>query len=245
MSLIYIFRLLSISSIWIALSAALGPAIICKIYGLPYDPIASAIVFLVTWAVYAIDKVSGSREDLLNDPDRAMLAKYPVKQFAMLAYVVAIVLATAWRPIAIYAVLAPGIAGAFYTARIGGIRPKDVPLAKNLIVAAATAFCHGWLTGCGYMLIFLLILAGTIFSDLRDICGDAASGVRTLPVILGSSRTLMVLAAINIPIAFLSPVIAILIALFILYFSKQRPNLEYDFFIDGWMIWIYMLLYAI
>ncbi|MCK9568716.1 hypothetical protein M0R72_07235 [Candidatus Pacearchaeota archaeon] len=245
MSLIYIFRLLSISSIWIALSASLGPAIICKIYGLPYDPIASALVFLVTWAVYAIDKVSGSREDLLNDPDRAMLAKYPIKRLAAFAYVAAIVLVTVWRPIAIYAVLAPGIAGALYTTRICGIRPKDIPLAKNLIVATATAFCYGWLTGSGYMLIFLLMMAGTIFSDLRDICGDSMNGVRTLPVILGSSRTLMVLAAIDVPIAFLSPVIAAMIGIFILYFSKQRPNLQYDLLIDGWMIWIYALLHLV
>jgi len=52
-------------------------------------------------------------------------------------------------------------------------------------------------------------------------------------------------AAIDIPIAFLSPVIAGMIGIFILYFSKQRPNLQYDLLIDGWMIWIYMLLYAI
>lgn len=245
MSLIYIFRLLSISSIWIALSAALGPAIICKIYGLPYDPMASAIVFLVTWAVYAIDKVSGSREDLLNDPDRAMLARHPIKLLAIIAYVVAIGLVTIYRPIAIYAVLAPGIAGALYTARICGVRPKDIPLAKNLIVAASTAFCYGWLTGGGYMLIFLLMLAGTIFSDLRDVRGDRANNVRTLPVLLGPSRTLMVLAAIDIPIVFLSPVIAAMIGIFILYFSMQRPNLSYDLLIDGWMIWAYMLLYAI
>jgi len=245
MSLIYIFRLLSISSIWIALSASLGPAIICKIYNLPYDPTASVLVFLVTWAVYAIDKVSGSREDLLNDPDRAMLAKYPIKRLAAFAYVAAIVLVTVWRPIAIYAVLAPGIAGALYTAQICGYRPKDIPLVKNLIVAAATAFCYGWLTGSGYMLIFLLMMAGTIFSDLRDICGDSMNGVQTLPVLLGSSRTLAVLAAIDVPIAFLSPVIAGMIGIFILYFSKQRPNLQYDLLIDGWMIWAYALLCAI
>ena len=248
MSLIYIFRLLSISSIWIALSASVGPAILCEIYNLPYDPMASALVFLVTWAVYASDKVSGSKEDLLNTPERAWLADWQIKKLAMIAYLAAIIIVVAsgiWR---LPAILSFGFAGYIYARRICGVRPKDLPGAKNLIVALATAICYCGLIAAplaAYVLVFLFILAGTIFSDLRDICGDSLNGVRTLPVLLGSSRTLAVLAAIDVPIAFLSPVIAGMIGIFILYFSKQRPNLQYDLLIDGWMIWIYMLLYAI
>ena len=52
-------------------------------------------------------------------------------------------------------------------------------------------------------------------------------------------------AAIDIPIAFLSPVIAAMIGIFILYFSKQRPNLQYDLLIDGWIIWAYALLHLV
>ena len=217
---------------------------LCKIAGMPFDPVACIVVLLTTFAVYSFDKVSGSIEDLLNTPDRAVLAKYPIKQLAAMSYLAAILvvaLTDIWR---IPGVLVIGLVGLVYTARIGGIRPKDIPGVKNLIVAISTAICYVdmingalWL----YALTFLLIFIDTVLFDLRDIKGDTAEGVRTLPVVLGRTRTLVILSAIDLIVYWLSPVVAMFGAIWILYFRKERPSLQYDLFVDAWMLWVLLL----
>jgi len=240
------FNFLSISSLWIAFSASLGPVLLCQIYGMPlywWQPIT---VFLVTFAIYSLDKVSGSKEDLFNTPDRAVLAGWPIKPMAICAYLAAIILVAANDSSKLTYVLVPGIAGTLYTARIGSIRPKDLPGCKNLIVAGATAICHAGLVGGpleAYLLIFVWIGAGTIFSDLRDIRGDAAHGVKTLPVLLGRTKTLAFLAMLSLVLYALSPIVAVIVFSLIWYFRKERDNLDYDLLVDGWMIWSLALIY--
>ena len=243
-SLDLLFRYLSISSIWIASVSAFGPMLIGEIYQIEVDPAIPLVVFLVTFSIYSLDKVSGSVEDLLNTPDRAALARRPIKQLAAIAYVAAIIL-TAWMDLsALPAALIPGVAGGLYTSRIHGVRPKDIPGCKNVVVAASTAICYaGLLHACisAYMLIFLLIWIDTVLFDLRDVAGDAASGVRTLPVLLGPSRTMLVLIGFDALLFALSPLVAAVGLLLIVYFRKNRNVLAYDLLVDGWMMWSYLL----
>jgi 4-hydroxybenzoate polyprenyltransferase len=235
-----IFSFLTITSIWVAITAAFGPILLCELSGQPYNYVAALLVFLVTFAIYSIDKVSGSKEDLLNSPDRAMLAKWPIKKIAVAAYVSAIALCAWWDIAKLPFVILPGIAGAAYTARIGGIRPKDLPGAKSLIVATSTAICYaGLIDGAAwqYMLIFLLTFVDTVIFDIRDIIGDRAAGVRTIPVLLGTSRTLAMLAAACLVLALIAPIAALVGLCLIWYFRKERSSWEYDLLVDGWMIW--------
>ena len=69
-----IFSLLVVSSFWISFIGALCPVLVCLVYDLPINPLHSLIAGLCTFAVYSRDKVSGSKEDLLNTPERAILA---------------------------------------------------------------------------------------------------------------------------------------------------------------------------
>lgn len=216
---------------------------ICQIEVNPAIPL---IVFLVTFAIYALDKVSGSKEDLLNTPDRAVLSGHPVKRAAALSYAVAIILVLAVDPPALPAVLIPGLAGILYTSRIHGVRPKDIPGCKNVVVAVSTAVCYaGLLHAClsAYMLIFLLIWIDTVLFDLRDVVGDASSGVRTLPVLLGPSRMMLVLIVFDALLFAISPVVAAVGLLLIVYFRKNRNVLAYDLLVDGWMMWSWLLLH--
>ena len=235
-----LFRLLSISSLWIAFVSAFGPTLIGEIYQIEVKPAIPLIVFLVTFAIYALDKVSGSVEDLLNTPDRAVLSGHPVKRAAALSYAVAIILVLAVDPPALPAVLIPGLAGILYTSRIHGVRPKDIPGCKNVVVAASTAVCYaGLLHAClsAYMLIFLLIWIDTVLFDCRDVVGDASSGVRTIPVLLGPSRTLALVGGFNLLLFAISPLVAAVGCLLIVYFRKNRNVLAYDLLVDGWMMW--------
>lgn len=236
------------STLWIAISAAFGPVVLSQIYALPLPRWVPVAVLLATWAVYAIDKVSGSLEDLLNTPERAWLAAYPVKKLAILAYLAAILLVVAsdiWR---LPAILSFGFAGYIYTKKVRGYRLKDLPGAKNVIVAAATAICYCGLMAAplaAYVLIFLLIWIGTVIFDLRDEVGDRASGVRTLPVILGTKLTLLILTIADILLFALSPIVGIVAFVEIIYFRQSRPNWQYDIFCDGWFIWLAIVIETI
>jgi 4-hydroxybenzoate polyprenyltransferase len=240
----YLLSLLVVSSLWISFIGALCPALICIVYGLPIQPVYCLIAFLATWPVYASDKVSGSKEDLLNTPERAILANWPIKQLAIISYCLAIIIAvlTDWHKVPF--VLSFGMAGWIYTRRICGMRPKDIPGLKNLIVATACAACYAGLAGTGYAFMFLMILINTILFDIRDIKGDAANGVRTIPVLLGSSRTIMMLACLDGLLFVLSPEIAIIGIVILWYFRKDRPSLQYDYIIDGWILSGMMILLA-
>jgi 4-hydroxybenzoate polyprenyltransferase len=241
-----LFSFFCVSSVWISLVSAFAPVLLCKIGGLPLDPVACLAVFLTTFAVYSFDKVSGSKEDLLNTLERAILAKYPIKKLAALSYLLAIILIAAtdvWR---LPSVLVFGLSGLLYTARISGVRPKDVPGAKNLIVAGSTAVCYVGLIGGSwalYVLAFLVIFIDTVLFDMRDIIGDRAAGVRTLPVIIGRVYTQMILILANIIVYAFSPVAALYGVFLIAYFRRERHSLRYDLLVDAWMMWtVFMLL---
>jgi hypothetical protein len=219
--------------------------LLCQVSGLPYDPIASVILGLVTWAIYAADHAGGSAEDLTNNPGRAWLAKYPVKKLAALAYLLAIIITIWWDAPKLPCVLVVGLAGAAYTARIRGVRPKDILGVKTLIVASSTAICRAGLVGGAgwlYALVFLVMVIDTVLCDMRDMKGDAAEGVRTIPVVLGRGATLAILAVVDVIIFTLSPIVAMVGAGLIWYFRKERCSLSYDLLVDGWMLWAVVLL---
>jgi 4-hydroxybenzoate polyprenyltransferase len=238
------FSALSIYSVWIALASAFGPLLLCDLAGQPNNYVASILVFLVTFAIYSLDKVSGSLEDLQNTPERTRLARWPIKQVAACSYAAAVIVVLLADPPKLPYVLIPGIAGALYTARIAGHRPKDIPGLKNILVAAATALCYaGLIDGAArqYVLIFLLIFIDTVIFDMRDIIGDRANDVRTIPVMLGTSRTVALLAIACLMLALLSPIVAAIGFLLIWHFRHERDGWEYDLYADGWILWAYVI----
>ncbi len=242
--MIKIFNLLSVSALWIAFCGIFWIAL-CKLSGQPFDYFKALILFLITFAIYLGDHASGSKEDLLNNPDRAILAKYPAKHIAILAYVIAIIIVVVTDLSKLPYAIVPGIAGAVYTMRIGSIRPKDLPGMKTLIVTTSTAICRGGLVGGAewlYVLVFLVMIIDTVLCDLRDIEGDRISDVRTIPVMLDRSRTLAILAVIDIGLFALCPIVAAIGLGLIWYFRKERNNLSYDLWVDGWMLWAWIFL---
>jgi 4-hydroxybenzoate polyprenyltransferase len=239
--------LLAASALWIAAMSFFWIGFLCQLAHTPFSFAAGLLLCLVTFAVYAYDHVSGSPEDLQNNPARAALARYHLKEMAIGAYIAALILCYVWMPDKLLAVLVPGVAGGLYTARIGHIRPKDLPGMKTLIVASSTAICRaGLIDGAAwlYVLVFLMMIIDTVLCDLRDVPGDKAAGVRTIPALIGRQRTLYMLAAVASILYFLSPAVAISGGLLILFFRKERHSLCYDLLVDGWaaFIWASSLL---
>jgi len=235
---------LPLSALWIAFVETFWIVILADLCRLPIPYAAIPAVFLLVFAVYANDHAKGSDEDRLNNPDR--IIQYPIERIANCAGVLAIIIVAATDYTKLPFVLVPVIVGHSYTRKIGNFRPKDLPGLKTLIVAAPTAYCYAGLVGGdwrAYALVFLVTVIDTTLCDIRDLRGDAANGVRTIPVIWGRSRTLLALAAIDIAIFALSPTIAILGGLWLAYFAKDRPIWHYDILVDGWILWASIALY--
>jgi len=237
---------LSTSSLWIAICSFFRPACLALILGVPFDWRCGLAVALATFGVYLIDKVSDSAEDLLNTPGRAWLAKYrrEAKILAIGSYAASLILTGAlidiWK---VPYLLVFGSAGVIYTRNIHGFRPKDLPGAKTVIVAGASAICYaGMISGPieAYVLAFLTIAIDTIIFDLRDIIGDRAAGVRTLPVLVGRNGVLLLLIVLDIITIAMSPAIATYGAFLIWFFRKERDSLCYDYLVDAWMMWVYL-----
>ncbi|MGB5099784.1 MAG: hypothetical protein WBN94_04205 [Methanothrix sp.] len=96
LSAVRLFRFSSVAALWISFMAVFWIVLLSRLAGQPYDPIASVILCLVTWAIYAADHAGGSAEDLMSNPGRAWLAKYPVKKLAALAYLLALIIVAWW-----------------------------------------------------------------------------------------------------------------------------------------------------
>lgn len=229
-----ILQSLVIFSIWVSLAAASCPLLVGAVYDIPVEPWKPVVAFLCAFFVYSWDKVSGSKEDLLNTPERAILVNYPIKQIAILAYLAAFLIAFANDPAKWYCVAIFGAAGFLYSIRVKGYRLKDIPGLKGPYVAAVWAVSFAGLVGAGYALIFLIILPNTILFDMRDLIGDAAEMVPTIPVMLGASRTVWLLAAMVVILFFIEPITALIGAALVCYFRHERASLQYDLLVDGW-----------
>ncbi len=241
-----IFSFLSTSSLWIAFVAIFRPALLYEASGLPVVWGFLAAAALLTFASHASDKVSGSDEDLVNTPERAWLANYPIGALSWVAGGLALLIVAAIDytklPFpALYLIVAY-----MYARRIGGARIKDIPAAKTLVVAGTTTFCFAGLVGGPwwlYALEFLLIGIDTVFFDLRDLKGDALAGVRSIPVLLGRGKTIALLIVADILLAMLYMPAAIYGAFLLWYFRKERDGLCYDVLVDGWSMWVLFGLY--
>lgn len=231
-------------SLWVSLAAAVCPLLVGAVYEIPVAPWKPLVAFLCAFFVYSLDKISGSKEDLLNTPERAILANYPIHQLAILAYLAAflITIATDWHKW--YCVAVFGAAGCLYAIPLfRGRRLKDIPGLKAPYVALTCTICFAGLVGAGYSLIFILILINTAIFDMRDLVGDRAAGVKSIPVLVGASRTIWLLAALVVILSTIDPITALTGAALLIYFSHHRASLQYDLLVDGWPMISLILIY--
>ncbi len=100
-----------------------------------------------------------------------------------------------------------------------------------------------------YLLFFVLVLLGSITSDLRDFEGDFKSGIRTLPVVFGydtikkfvlAMGSISVFSAYIIDFSTLFPIMPFLIAL-LFFVGKDNPGRAHFYenfsivFLVGWL----------
>jgi 4-hydroxybenzoate polyprenyltransferase len=175
------------------------------------------MVFLITYAVYGLDRLTGIDEDLASQPERARFLKNWRRPFGAsiaLSFLGAFLLAAARGWVAALVPVAPAVIAAYsgnLSERVFHFRGPDLKryfLVKDAAIASGWAFLLplgalylGRPMGTGAW-IFLLPLFVKLFVmasiyDFKDIDSDRKAGVRTLPVVLGEKKSRAVLHVLN------------------------------------------------
>ena len=175
------------------------------------------VVFLLTYAVYGMDRLAGLEEDRLSHPERTSFLQRNRWSFAVsivLAFSVSLLLAAASGWVAVLIPLAP-IVVIIYSGNLSlkvlgtrGLHLKQYFIIKNISIASGWAFLlpltlfylnRPMGTGQWLFLIPLLmkLFVMAVAYDFKDINSDRRAGVRTLPVVLGEDLSKLVLHILN------------------------------------------------
>lgn len=220
-------------------------------------------VFLVSFSVYTLDKLVDLERDVSNMPARKQFLYSRRRIFlalALSAYIAAALIMVYVRASALPLVFVPVIANAFYGMRLLPWLPrlKDIPVMKNIVVGSAWAlvtvlipvvhsgYSSPWILVLYF--IFIKTFIDTVLYDIRDVAGDRISGVRTMPVILGETPTVLLLLILNttiLPVSLFLPgeskAIALALTLYgyayIAYLRRRRNPVVLDLLVEGeWMM---------
>jgi 4-hydroxybenzoate polyprenyltransferase len=177
----------------------------CFIQGLPFSAATGAVLFMVVFSVYNLNRKTDEAEDAINHANRFSFTRRFEKQLifaALFAYVSAFVIAFLVNPVASVVAIIPLVSGILYSLPLlpkacVHRRLKEIPVMKNLIVSFAwgitfaliPALMSGDTAGPATIIVFAFIFCwtfiGSVLPDIRDRAGDAATGVTTIPVLIG------------------------------------------------------------
>jgi len=180
----------------------------------PGSAVLIGIVALVTAAGNVINDYCDAEIDAVNRPDRPIpsgaVSRRGALVYAVLLFAGGILLAVATNPLCLAIALFNSALLVLYAARL-----KGMPFVGNLAVAylSASIFLFGGaLAGPDGLaanlpvagVTFLAMTAREVLKDAEDVEGDAAGGARTLPMILGIPRTIVLAFAFAAAAAVLS-----------------------------------------
>ncbi|WP_343772153.1 UbiA family prenyltransferase [Natronoarchaeum mannanilyticum] len=259
------------SGVWISLGAASVAVATMLLAGFPLDPVPAFVAFAATTLVYGLDRVLDREADAQNLPGRASFAREHGRALLIAGvalYLVAARIALAWGPPGLAAMTLPPAVVALYS----GVGVKRLFLVKNLLVGAAWGLLplgvgayFGAIRSTGVVALAgffaaMLTIAAAIF-DVKDIEGDRARGVRTLPAEYGprTTRRLAACATVGVaasvaaavaasalPPGFLAllPYCAYVVC-YSLVATPERGPLFYGFVVDGEHTALALLLFAL
>jgi 4-hydroxybenzoate polyprenyltransferase len=206
------------SSSYVAIAAVGLAYTSCFIQSIPWEGTILLIMALVSFSVYNLNRKTDEEEDEINHQDRFIFTKKFEKHLfcaAILAYGLALAIAAYYGIIVFGIVLIPLISGILYSVPLLPAswryrRLKEIPAFKNLVVAFAWALPLSLLpvfitgaeittsTAVAAILFISYFIFASVLPDIRDREGDAATGVRTIPVVIGVERTKALLVGLNL-----------------------------------------------
>lgn len=264
-------RVLVHSNLWISLAAVSVLATTIVLAGLPFDPLPFFIVFAVTLFVYTVNRFADLEEDEENVPRRAAFIKQYGWYWLVLGaglYFAAIGVALALSLPGVGFLLIPLVVALLYS--VGGI--KQLFVVKNCFVGLAwgliplgVGFYYGrlWTVEILFLaahITAMITIAAVIF-DIKDIAGDQAEGIPTVPNRYGPRLTRLLTQVANLLVAvivvgfvaggLLAPTFLILLAFhgyigcYIPFATRTRGPLFYGFVVDGEHIFLAALVLAL
>lgn len=270
------------SSVYLSFAAGAMAFISSVLHRVAFNPIVLALGMLITYSVYNLNRKTDESEDAINHSQRyAFTKRYEKLLFgsAIGAYLLALVLSGFYGMTVILISAIPLLSGLIYSMPIfpKGFRYrrlKEIPVAKSLLVAVAWALPPALLpvyvagispdlvTLAVILFFFSLVFINTVLFDIRDVEGDRATGVRTIPVCIGVTNTKVLLTLVNIIfgiavvslLLFRIPAIFVLLivigmvyaqAYILLYQKVSTGNLKCDLIADGQFIVLGLLMTGI
>lgn len=252
--------------------AATGVAVSTMVFAdIPLRPVPLFIVFAVTLFVYSFNRLSDYAEDKQNVPTRAtFIEKYgrPLLALGGVLYTVAIAVAVWLRIPGAPALVLPVLVAVLYST----VGLKRILLVKNLLVGVSWGLIpvgvgvyYGHLGSfdvqffAAFVTVILTIAA--IVFDIKDIEGDSAQGIQTVPVLLGAKRTRRLSAGVTAVVGavlagllaggVLAERYAVLLGFvayvfgYCLVATRDRGPLFYGFVIDGEHVFLAVVLLAL
>lgn len=209
-SIYKVLRFMTSTSLLLALNSVMVVVFGALLYNARIMPAVLLAAFLVTFAVYGLNKVTDKAEDSINKPETSLKASGYFLVFSigsmLTGFLIGIIVGV-WTFLILFA---PVIIGVIYSVKISKSIPrlKEVVGVKSLVVAVSWA-----LTGCllpdsfsavkfqagiiVFAYIFIRVFVGTILCDVLDKKGDLASGVQTIPTKIGRKNTKNLLIFLN------------------------------------------------
>lgn len=213
-----VWRVLEYSSAYLALIAVAEVGIVMMILSLPPSP-APVVVALICFAVYTNDRLADLESDSMTNPKRTAFVRRHreiLYVLAALSYGMAVALSVLAGPVGLAMALLPGVAWVLYAidwipvSGIGLRRLKELFIVNSAVIAltwAATvivvplAFAEKPVDDVATLLFIYFALGlfiDTEVPNVRDVEGDRAIGIATMPVKLGVEVTQLVLYGINL-----------------------------------------------
>lgn len=208
------------SNLWISLTALGFVRVTQVVLGLPYEPLSGLLAFATMFMVYTFAKAVhfDPEADKVNDPERTrFLLRWRKLLVSSALFFYGVALWLSWSRGLTWLCLMPFGVALLYDLKWlprhwRYRRLKDIPGVKSLVVAITWALvtvffplllapgCSVHPAGLGLLLFWntLLWFVNTVFFDLGDMQGDALEGTRTLPLVLGFSRTRRMLLALTL-----------------------------------------------
>lgn len=213
------FEFLVFSSLYLSLAAAGMAWCSCTFQGIACSLPITLVLSLVVFSVYNLNRKTDQAEDALNHQRRFSFTRRferPLFIAALGSYTLAAAIALVSGALpALTAVMIPLTCGIVYSARIFPSRYrvrrlKEIPLVKNILVSIAWGATFALIPVTfsrlppdqNTLLVFLFIFSWTfiasVLPDIRDMEGDFQVGVVTIPVVLGITKTKVLLTAVNL-----------------------------------------------
>jgi 4-hydroxybenzoate polyprenyltransferase len=176
------------------------------------------LAYLFSYGAYTLDRSVEMEKDSLANPERTSYLRARKKLLPFIfgtCFAIGYLLAFFHSLQFFFGLLVPLLLSFLYSLGskklvrvLGAKRLKESLLVKNIVISLAWSLIP-FLVGLyfGFLVptllliggfIFLRLLVNTIFFDARDVAGDAASGVRTIPVVYGTFASFRIMTLIDI-----------------------------------------------